>query len=382
MFSYNKPVKAKAIDSLYVPYRPYYDSKINTIGWSNNAYFSFDLDIVRLVAKKVQLNIWRDAKGEDKERLYDIVFAALRCIPSETVLFYATKEPREVDDRILGAYSKLQELTSTKPDSPILNKRIEQLNSYYEKQYEYRNFIQNKYWEFKDLNEDAGLFMKLREKYKMYSKDFSKFGKSYNGKECLNCKYPCVRPCFNICTYCQDFDRLEMFIKVSKCLRVMGSYYQFYWYLSMTTIDYMIKNWNRLSEVFSTPLQASPLDMYLNEMDLRKIQAQEEEEKFKEKLEKQKEEDEMYKLICQLYNDQETRDKRYEELEREKLRTKLAKKKAEEEKKKWIKAMYKNHLDAKKKNQKKLDEAALLKDLTEDPMFHKSLEEMGDKELK
>ena len=162
----------------------------------------------------------------------------------------------------------------------------------------------------------------------------------------------------------------------------MGSYYQFYWYLSMTTIDYMIKNWNRLSEVFSTPLQASPLDMYLNEMDLRKIQAQEEEEKFKEKLEKQKEEDEMYKLICQLYNDQETRNKRYEELEREKLRTKLAKKKAEEEKKKWIKAMYKNHLDAKKKNQKKLDEAALLKDLTEDPMFHKSLEEMGDKELK
>lgn len=90
----------------------------------------------------------------------------------------------------------------------------------------------------------------------------------------------------------------------------------------------------------------------------------------------------MYQLICKIYKDQDEKDKKREEEEKEKLKTQLAKKKAAEDKKKWIKKMYQNHLDAKKKNQKKLDEAALLKELTEDPMFQKSLEEMGDKELK
>lgn len=382
MFAYNKPVKARTIDSLYVPYRPYVENSKSPIGWSNNVYFSFDLDIVKLVAKKVQYYLWTDAKGEDETRLYDIVFAALRCIPAETVLFYATKEPREVDDRILGAYSKMQELKDKKPDSPILNKRIEQLADYYEKMYEYRNFIQNKEWEFKDLEEDAGLFIKLHEKYKMYKKDFSKFEKSYNGKECFSCRYPCVRPCFNLCSYCQEFDRLEMFIKICKCFRIMGSFYQFYWYLSATSIDYMIKNWKRLNEIFSKSLNASPLDFYLNEFQLRTIQKEQEIEKREQEMEKAREEDKMYQLICQIYGAQEKKNQEREKEEMEKLKTQLAKKKAAEEKKKWIREMHKNYIVAKKKNQKKLDEAMLLKDLTEDPMFQKKMEEMGDKELK
>lgn len=381
MFTFNKPIKAKAIDSLYVPYRPYTGSYSSPIGWSKNVYFSFILDIVQHVAKKIQEIIWKDATGEDAARLYDIVFAALRCIPAETVLFYSTKEPREVDDRINGAYSKMQELATKKPSSPILNKRIEQMAEYYEKMYEYRNFIQNKYWGFKDLNEDVGLFIKLHEKYKMYNKDFSKFEKSYNGKECLSCRYPCVRPYFNICTYCQDFDRLEMFIKICKCFRIVGSYYQFYWYLSSTTIDYMIKKCSKLNEVFSKPLEASPLDFYLNEFQLRALLDEQELEKIEEKRE-QEQEDKMYKLISQIYGEEEEKDKKKREKEKERLKNQLAKKKAVEEKKKWIKNMYKNHLDAKKKNQKKIDEAALLKDLTEDPIFRKSLEETGDKELK
>ena len=383
MFAFNKPIKAKAIDSLYIPYRPYYETKTNSIGWSKNVYFNFDLDIVKLVAKKVQYYLWKDAKGEDETRLYDIVFAALRCIPSETVLFYATKEPREIDDRIYGAFAKMNELAANKPDSPILNKRIEKLAEYYTKMFEYRNFIQNKYWEFKDLNEDAALFIKLHEKFKMYNKDFSKFEKSYNGKECMSCRYPCVRPCFNICSYCQDFDRLEMFIKICKSFRIMGSFYQFYWYLSATTIDYMIKNWNRLSIIFSNSLDASPLDFYLNEFQLRALQDEQEAEKRELEKEKNKtKDDKMYQLICKIYKDQDEKDKKRDEEEKQKLKTQLAKKKSVEEKKKWIKKMYQNHLDAKKKNQKKLDEAALLKELTEDPMFQKSLEEMGDKELK
>ena len=382
MFSYNKPIKAKTIDNLYVPFRPYSDNYSSPIGWSKNVYFSFILDIVQQVAKKIKKIIWEDASGEDEARLYDIVFAALRCIPAETVLFYATKEPREVDDRIFGAYSKIEELSAKKPDSPILNKRIEQLAEYYEKMYEYRSFIQNKYWGFKDLNEDIGLFIKLHEKYKMYNKDFSKFEKSYNGKECMSCRYPCVRPCFNICTYCQDFDRLEMFIKICKCFRIVGSYYQFYWYLSSPTIDYMIKKWNKLNEVFSRPLHASPLDFYLNEFQLRALRDEQAIEKREEEREKEQEEDKMYQLICKIYGEEEEKDKKMKEKEKEKLKTQLAKKKAAEEKKKWIREMHQNHLLARKKNQEKLEEAALLKDLTEDPMFKKSLEEMGDKELK
>lgn len=382
MFTFNKPIKAKAIDSLYVPYRPYTGSYSSPIGWSKNVYFSFILDIVQHVAKKIQEIIWKDATGEDAARLYDIVFAALRCIPAETVLFYSTKEPREVDDRINGAYSKMQELATKKPSSLILNKRIEQMAEYYEKMYEYRNFIQNKYWGFKDLDEDTALFIKLHEKYKMYNKDFSKFEKSYNGKECLSCKYPCVRPCFNICTYCQDFDRLEMFIKVCKCFRIMGSYYQFYWYLSSTTIDYMIKKWDKLNVVFSKKLEASPLDFYLNEFQLRALQEEQEIEKREEEREKEQENDKMYQLICQIYGEQEKKNQKKVDEEKEKLKNQLAKKKAAEEKKKWIREMHQNHLMAKKKNQKKLEEAALLKDLTEDPMFQKKLNDMGDKELK
>lgn len=162
----------------------------------------------------------------------------------------------------------------------------------------------------------------------------------------------------------------------------MGSFYQFYWYLSATSIDYMIKNWNRLNEIFSKPLNASPLDFYLNEFQLRTLQKEQEIEKREQEIEKAREEDKMYQLICQIYGAQEKKNQEREKEEMEKLKTQLAKKKAAEDKKKWIREMHKNYIVAKKKNQKKLDEAMLLKDLTEDPMFQKKMEEMGDKELK
>ena len=78
MFTANKPVSAKKVTSYYVP-----PTAPKTITWSTNSYFDFNLDVVRLAAKKVCYYLWRDATDAQQERLYDIVFASLRCIPSE-----------------------------------------------------------------------------------------------------------------------------------------------------------------------------------------------------------------------------------------------------------------------------------------------------------
>ena len=366
MFAARTPTSAKKIANCYVP------QPKSPITWSTNAYFDFNLDIVRLVAKKVCYYLWREATEAQQERLYDIVFASLRCIPSEVILFYNSKTPREVDEAMVSNWGAMDALKSVKRDSPLLNKRMEQLNSYYEQMFIHRAYIQNKYWEYKGLNEDAALFIKLHEKYKMYNRDYSKFEKSYNGKECMSCKHPCVRPTFNLCTYCQEFDRLEMFIKVCKCFRIMGSFYLFYWYLSTTTIDYMIKNWELLSTIFSRGLEASPLDFYLNESSLLDLKNEQKEKEMEEEIEKDKDKDEMYQLICELYGEQEKRDQKVKEEQKKYYMAKLKKKRAEEQKKKWIKDLYQKHLSEQKKNSKKIEEAALLKSLTEDPHLKKS----------
>ena len=173
-----------------------------------------------------------------------------------------------------------------------------------------------------------------------------------------------------------------MFIKICKCFRIMGSFYLFYWYLSATTIDYMIKNWELLSTIFSRGLEASPLDFYLNEASLLDLKKEQRDQEIEEEIEKDKEKDEMYQLICELYGEQEKKEKKMKEEQKKYYMAKLEKKKAMEQKKKWIKELYANHLKEQKKNSKKIEEATLLKSLTEDPHFQKSLEEMGDKELK
>lgn len=378
MYKGTKGIKEKAIP-VQAPEEP-------PIGSAVNIWFPLDMKTVKLVRDKICQAIWTEAKESDKERMLDIIFAILRSIDPTTMHILRYKTPREIEDLVEEYVDKMKGVKRDNMDCPIPKKQMEIKTRYYEEMFKYRSFIQNYQWDYGDMDEDAGLFIKLREKYKLYNKDYAFTNDKRIGNPCSVCNHTCVFAPRTMCSYCIDFDRIEMFIKISKCFHVMGSYFLFYWYLSEVSVRYLFENWNTLSIIFSRTLNCSPIELYINHEQLKELLQKNDPFNGDSESEIPPTEDKMYKLIVDFNNEQE-REKKEEKEARAKLYKKkldeYKKEKAKKEREKSLqKALYAKEMKEREKKKKDLIKLMEMKKMTEDPLFKKSIEEMGDKELK
>lgn len=351
---------------------------------SFNNWVVLSTEVVRSVTNRLLRYYWPQASDGDRERFFDIIFALIRSVGSDTLTSLSKKEPEEIKSLCDKNFDEMLKMEKRDFDNPIVPKRVEIKNKYYERMFELRSLIQNFNWNYHGLAEDAYMFMKSREKIKMYHKDYTEAKK--NPSTCVVCHQVCVQSPLKFCSFCYNYDRLEHFIKISTSLHCMGSYFLFYWYLSEPTIRYIEDNWKTLEVVFSKQCKSSPVEMYLNEIELNA--------KFVEArndmnlCDNKEEDDAMYDLIKRLDEDQ-NKDNKEKEKEEDDYRKKLDFLKRYREKqriKKQQAALEKSRIDAARKLENKrftakLVQAVYLKELTEDPMFKKAIEDSGEKKL-
>ena len=378
MFKANKGIKEKAIP-VHVVEEPPMGSKVNV-------WFPLDMKTVKLVRDKICQAIWVEAKESDKERMLDIIFAVLRSIDPNTMHILRHKTPREIEDKVEECVEKMHQVIKGDMDCPIPKKQMEIKSRYYEEMFQYRSFIQNYEWDYGDMGEDAGLFIKLREKYKLFNKDYAFTNDKRIGNPCVVCNNACVFAPRTMCSFCMDYDRIEMYIKICKCFHVMGSYFLFYWYLSEVTLRYMVENWNNLSIIFTRKLYCSPIELYNNHEQLKELLKKNDPFGSDSEGDIPPTEDKMYKLIVD-FNEEQEKEKKEEKEARAKLYKKkldeYKKEKAKKEREKAIqKALYAKEMKEREKKKKELIKMMEMKKMTEDPLFQKAVEDMGDKELK
>ena len=374
MFKANKPIKAKKINVNPYP---------RVLAPVSNSWFSLNLDTVKLVAKKIRKTIFPECKKVWKERFMNIVYALLKSVRAEVFEIQMVKKPEEMDAILFTKFELMKKINKEDFDSPFIKKQMNARHHYYEQMFGLRSFIQNYNWCYKDMDEDAKTFMKLREKYKLYFKDYRMI--KGQGNECINCHHPCCFGKTNICCYCCEFDKLEMYIKIANCLKTMGSYFLFYFYLSETDIAFLNDNWNILSQVFSRPLNCSAVELYVNQEYLFKVCLDSKIEKFEEEKKKAEEADEMYNLILAMNEEQEKEDKKNKEEEIDKvfkiyLEKEREKKNKRKKKEKKQKLVVRPTISDQEKLEKDLEAAALMKSMME-KQKEKDLANIGDKSL-
>lgn len=362
MFKGNKPVTYKSI-------RPNVFQRVLTP--VSNKIFSLDKTIVRSVSEDVLRVVWPNAKDADKERIFDVVFAILKGVDEEVLSALTTLEPYKVEDMATTKYKKYQELKKIDFDSPFPAKRMLARSLYYEEAFKQRSFIQNWRWEHKDLDEDAETFIKCREKYKLYAKDYREA--KGRGKECFICHHTCVTRLTNICSYCTEFDtKMHLFIKLSCAFQTMGSYFLFNWYLSETTWDYLLKNFVTIIRVFGQPIGFSLIEKYSNYIYLmRLVNDEEAEAKETQKIKEEEVKDEMFELVLAL-EDQEKKKKKKEvkELLKEFRKEKRLQKK-----------LYAVQTVSAKEATPKIEEASQMKSILSNNSAFKPLDQFGDKSI-
>lgn len=251
--------------------------------------FIFNPTIIEVVARKLQKEIWNDATEGEKVHFFNIVYALLKSVRRDALVLYK-KEPYFIDHCIGYYFQRLQELDKSKDwESPFFRKQINARFEFYEKAFDYRSMIHNYDWSYKwleknkdgtykayhYLDEDVLLFMKLREKYKMYYEDLKCFKDLSKAPLCQNCNKPCstFRPSIkvNFCSYCYNFDKLEIYLKIANGLHIMGSYFMFYYYLPETTFHFLFDNLSKVNKVFSKEISSTPLDLYYSNMFINEL---------------------------------------------------------------------------------------------------------------
>ena len=250
------------------------------------AIFIFNPDIIKTVAEKIQKNIWNDATDEEKVHFFNVIYALIKSVRRDALVLYK-KEPDFIDHCLKYYFDRLQAIEKSKDwSSPFFHAQVNAKYDFYTKAFDYRSMIQNYDWSYKwiekredgtykkynYLDEDTPLFMKLREKYKMYYDDLKCFKNLGKAPLCQNCNKPCgtYRPSIKatFCTYCYNFDKLEIYLKIANCLHIMGSYFMFYFYLPETTYQFLFDNLAIVNRVFSKDISSTPLDLYFSQMTI------------------------------------------------------------------------------------------------------------------
>ena len=107
--------------------------------------------------------------------------------------------------------------------------------------------------------------IKEREKSKMYSKDFDKANKKLGkgkGYPCLICKNNCCTHTNSICLFCEDYDKLLFFIRVSCFFKILGSMYLFFWFLDDCTFEYICENAEKFASIFKNGIDIPIIEKY------------------------------------------------------------------------------------------------------------------------
>lgn len=369
MYKANKPVSMKQIKA---------NPLQRVLSPAINKAFLLDKAVVRFVANDIARIVWPSAKEVDKERLYDIVFAMLKSVSEESLSALTGLEPRKIEDMAQDKFSRMLNAQKKDFDSPFPAQKMLARSRYYEEIYQQREFIQNWRWEFKDLDEDAGSFIKCREKYKMYARDYALVkGK---GKECIICHHCCVVGLGNICTFCAEFDtKLIIFIKLCTSFQTMGSYYIFNWYLSEPTWDYLVENIESIVKALRHPIGYSLIEKYANQCYLIKVTTEEEpEEEPKKELDKL---NDMVEMLIAIEKSQEDQKKKEKEDKFKKLFNQYMKEEREKKREKKSQQAYQVQPIAPSSAAKKIEDASNLKSLTSVIGPAKSLDDLGDKTL-
>lgn len=330
MFKGNQNVKIKRINmaleqsSKPNPSNPHLNLK-------NEAIFVFNPAIIEKVATNIQRNFWPSATEIECLHFFNLVYAMLKSIRRDALVLY-TKEPMIIDHHLKSCFAALRVLEKPKDfNSQLIHAKVNARFAYYEQEYDYRSMIQNYDWDYQYkreiekpdktiktelhwLSDDVMLFIKLREKYRLYHEDFKLFKNIAKAPECEVCHIPCAtfRPSIKryFCSFCYQYDKLEFYLKLCSFFRLMGSYFMFYFYLPESTFMYIFKNKAKFFEILGKETSTSPLELYLNRKELDKLKTVE--DVVKEEIEKMEEGDMMMKMI------QEIADKSEEEAKKEK----------------------------------------------------------------
>ena len=379
MFKANKPIKARKVNI--------YSQKRSIMPPTETIYI-FKPSIVRMVGDKLCKYLWKEAwtkKGADYERFLDIVFAILRSIRRDALVFYQKAEPCHVELYLDTMFKELLEVPKKDFNSPFVERQVSAKHDYFERCYKLRTMIQNYNWCYKSLDEDARLFMKLREKYKLYYDDFKLFKDKSLAQKCIVCNMPCVYKPVNVCSYCDNFDRLEMYLKIANCFHVMGSYMMFFFYLPDMAFQYLMDNWEKLSVVFSRSIECTPIELYQNEVYLQTFRPTV--KVLEETIEEKEKTDGMLALINKIFADEKNKMKEENEkklkdlLEKNKKMKKEAKKKEKKPKEDDDDFEIGINLPDPAELDDEIERAAYLKSLSAHFDPKKKMEDMGDKEF-
>lgn len=322
MFTAKKPVYAKQVNINYVKPQPVTKKQLlKVFDIQKEAIFVFNPKTIEIVVKKLLLDLWPDASKTEKAHFYNIIYALLKSIRRDALVLYQ-KEPETIELFVNTYFESLCVLEpAAEFNSPLFHKQIKAKYDFYEKAYDYRSIIHNYDWsfkyliknddgtykEYKYLDEDLPLFIKLREKYKMYHEDIKCFKDPSTAPLCQVCQKPCATRPKQVCTFCYQFDKLELFIKICTKCHLMGSFFMFYFYLPEVTFYYMFENKDKIMKIFSEgirPISATPLELYYSAEEMKKYITVK--DVFKEESKKLNGEDDgMMKLIQQLNDEQE-----------------------------------------------------------------------------
>lgn len=414
MFKGNQNVKIKrinmALESSSKP-RP----SVPHLNLKKEPIVVFNPNTIELVARKIRKAIWPETSEGEAIHFFNLIYAILKCVRRDAYTLYA-KEPMIVDSYLKTCFEAMRNMKRPADfDSQLIRKKVNARYTYYEQEFDYRSLIQNYDWdyqykvevevekdgkkttktEFHWLSEDVMLFIKLREKYRLYYEDFKLFKNIVGAPECECCHMPCAtfRPSIKryFCSFCYQYDKLELYLKVCKCFRIVGSYFMFYFNMPESTFLYLFKNKAKIFEVLNQEMTASPVDLYLNEEELKKYQTIK--DIVRQEIERQEEGDEMMKLIQELADrgEEEARKKKKESLNTLMLEVNKIKREIRDKKKKKGKEKEKEEEDDdlgidieiksnNTKEEKSMEDAAYYKGLSAyfDP---NNQEELGDKSL-
>ena len=222
-----------------------------TVSEVTNKYFYEDKDALKRVASDILKEVWEDANPEEKAHFNLMLRAMFKSVREEVLSCICKAEKEEMEKKIKASYDLMVKEPKKDYDAPLAFLRIKARNSYFEKISEYRGLIQSYNWGYKGLDEDAEAFIKAKEKYKTYIRSY----RAVKGKgvPCIACNHPCVFANNEICDYCADEAKLNMFARISCFFKLIGSMYLFYWYLPENTLDYLRTHWNKYLGAFKKP---------------------------------------------------------------------------------------------------------------------------------
>lgn len=204
-----------------------------------NKKFFVRVPILRRVGEMIIQETCPDMDPVSKEYFQIVLLSLFRSIREDTLTPLTTWPLEDIVLKVCSYSKKLKEIYPGKK-SYISDINILKEFQFFEDLFFYRNLVQNYKWDYDDLDEDVALFIKRREKVKCYNKDY----KTSTGFPCACCGMNCNTKLGSFCTYCSEFDYINIFKKFCCFTKLLGSYFLFNWYLPEVARDYILEHWD------------------------------------------------------------------------------------------------------------------------------------------